>query len=438
MLSRFTWIVPLLIFVVGCQTPPPPAPQTPPILVVESLPILQGTTDQTSTIISVMVPAVKNYSFSVHLDKTMLRSPTPVEIVHSGFEWKIVNLTLTNLSPGATYTLKIANQGEIVDERHFKTLAKDLKTPKIAVISCTDDHFSEVQKKQWELVTKQSPDMLFLIGDNVYIDTNGKDRVPVSSENDIWRRYQETRLHLDLYKLKTLIPVYATWDDHDFGQNNGTSNFPFKDHSKEIFQTFFPTIETKSLQKGPGVSHYFEHNKHHYLFLDDRFFRAEKNQPNGTHFGKEQEEWLLKIIGKQKGAFWLISGDQFFGGYHTFESYEGDHPDSFKSFLNKLKEKKKIVVFVSGDRHIAELMKIPPSKLGYTTFELTSSGLHAKMFPGSLKDLPNSLAVFNKDGEFNFLMLKPGEASKFKMNADVQFLGENGRSLYNGELEIKR
>ncbi|MCC6137688.1 MAG: hypothetical protein IT287_03590, partial [Bdellovibrionaceae bacterium] len=177
----------------------------------------------------------------------------------------------------------------------------------------------------------------------------------------------------------------------------------------------------------------------HYLFLDNRYFRTEKNKtPGDSHFGKEQEEWLLKIISKQKGVFWLISGDQFFGGYHNFESYQGDHPNSFREFLKKLELKKKIILFISGDRHIAELIKVPKKHLGFTTYELTSSGLHTQMYPGSLKNTPNADAVFNKDGELNFLILHPKEASKFKMRADVQFFGEEGRSLYNGSVEIQR
>lgn len=417
----------------ACQTSPVAAP-TPPIVVDSSLPILQGATDQTTTVLSVMVPAKNIYTFSIFLDKTLLITPKPNEYSHPSSTWKIINIPLSGLVPSAVYTLKVFSNGELVDERFFKTLAKNVEAPKIAVISCVDDRYTTVQAQRWKSVFEQSPDMLFMIGDNVYVDIS---QSPIT-ENDIWRRYQETRQNIDLYKLKTLIPVFATWDDHDYGQNNGDETFPLKTAAKSIFQAFFPSADSKNIQKGPGVSLHFEHNKHHFLFLDDRSFRSAKNAKPETHFGKEQEDWILKTISKNKGVFWLISGDQFFGGYHHFESYEGNHPESFKKFIDSLSLKKKIVVFVSGDRHIAELMKIPKKKLGYTTYELTSSALHAKVFPDSLKSIPNSLAVFNKDGEHNFLILTPREASKFRMTSDVHFFGENARTLYKGFLEIQR
>lgn len=424
----------VLVFCASCQTSPNTAPPPTVEAASDQIAVLQGATDQTSTVLSLLVPKNKIFTYSIQLDKTLLRTPTPVEVHQEGSPWKIVNIPLTGLHPGATYTLRALSNGELIDERFFKTLAKDL-SPKIAVISCTSDYYKDIQKKQWELVAAQSPDLLFLIGDNVYVDSAGAP----SSEKDIWRRYQETRLTLDLYKQKTLTPVFATWDDHDFGINNGDSSFPFKEQSKTIFHAFFPVADTPSIQKGPGVASYFEHKKNHYLFLDNRTFRTKKHQtPGDSHFGKEQEEWLLKIISKKKGVFWLISGDQFFGGYHNFESYQGDHPDLFKQFLKKLEQKKKIVLFVSGDRHIAELIKVPKKHLGYTTYELTSSGLHAKMFPGSLQNTPNSDAVFNKDGELNYLILKPQLASKYKMRADVQYFGENNRSIYSGSVEIER
>lgn len=419
---------------IACQTPPPKA-VTPEVVLQTPYPILQGATDQSSTVISMMLPAGKLFTFSIFLDKTLLRTPSPQEVMIPSSTWKIVNLPLTGLAPGALYTLKIMSNGEPVDERFFKTLAKNLDHPKIAVISCIDDRFTDVQAQRWKSVFDQKPDMLFMIGDNVYVDINKG--APVT-ENDLWRRYQETRQSIDLYKLKTLIPVFATWDDHDYGQNNGDQTFALKNVAQNVFHTFFPSAESKALQKGPGVARYFEWGKNHFLFLDDRSFRSAKGTKPETHFGKDQEEWIYKIIGKQKGVFWLISGDQFFGGYHHFESYEGDHPESFKKFVDKLALKKKIIVFVSGDRHIAELMKIPQKKLGYTTYELTSSALHAKVFPGSLQSIPNSMAVFNKDGEHNFLIITPREASKFKMKSDVHFFGENARTIYEGTLEIQR
>jgi alkaline phosphatase D len=427
----------MLVFcstLVACQTPAPQANTPPPPVVDNTLAILQGATDHTSTVLSLMLPVNTIYTFSIFLDRTLLVTPKANEYTHANSDWKVVNIPLSGLAPGALYTLKVSRNGEIIDERFFKTLDKNKTAPKIAVISCVDDRYASVQEQRWKSVFDQKPDMLFMIGDNVYIDTS----LMPTTESDIWRRHQETRQNIALYKIKTLIPVFATWDDHDYGKNNADSTFALKTFSKFAFHTFFPRTDSKNIKQGPGVAMHFQLSKHHFLFLDNRSFRSPKNSKPETHFGIEQENWLFKLLSKNKGVFWLISGDQFFGGYHKFESYEGDHPDSFKSFINELALKKKPVVFISGDRHIAELMKIPKQKLGFTTYELTSSALHSKVYPDSLKTIPNKLAVFNKDGEHNFLILTPLHASKFRMTSDAHFIGENARTLYKDHLEIQR
>lgn len=432
---RLTLWLAIALFLSACQTHSPLIESSPEIGVVKNLAILQGATDQTSTVLSIMAPATKYYEYRILLDRTLLRTPSPSEIIENGFLWKIVNIELKGLSPGVLYTLQIFDNDELIDERQFQTLAKNLKQPKIAIISCTDDSYTEAQQKQWSAVLNTRPDMLFLIGDNVYVD---KSLVAGIAESDLWRRYQETRLALDLYKWKKLVPVYATWDDHDYGTRDAHRGFAHKDHSRAIFYTFFPRVNSKTVANGPGVSAHFAHEKNHFLFLDDRFFRSPKGEQPETHFGKEQEEWIFDILKKEKGTFWLISGDQFFGGYHTFESYEGVHPQSFKIFIERLKAKKKNIVFISGDRHLAEYMRIPKSYLGYTTYELTSSGLHAKTYPGTAEKSTNPHRVFIKDGEYNFLMLQPLESSKFRSRAGVEFFGDGGRSLYKNHLEIQR
>lgn len=419
----------------SCQTGPRVEQHSTKLAVTENLSILQGATDQTSTVLSILAPIGKHYEYRILLDKTLLRTPTPEEIEEEGFLWKIVNISLENLAPGVLYTLQIYENGVVFEQRQFQTLSNTLKHPKIAVISCTDDSFSDAQKKQWAAVLNTAPDMLFLIGDNVYVD---KSLTGPITTTDIWRRHQETRLNLDMYKWKKLIPVYATWDDHDYGAGDGNRTFALKDHSREVFSAFFPGAKSQSLVSGPGIAKHVAHEKNHFILLDDRYFRSPKGEHPETHFGKEQEDWLFKIIKKNKGTFWLISGDQFFGGYHTFESYQGVHPQSFKKFIERLRDHKKNIVFVSGDRHLAEFMKLPSLYLGYTTYELTSSGLHAKTYPGAAEKFPNPHRVFIKDGEYNFLVIQPLESSKFRAKANVEFFGDGGRSLYKTQLEIAR
>ncbi|MBY0314435.1 MAG: alkaline phosphatase family protein [Bdellovibrionales bacterium] len=415
------------------------------IPMAQPLSILQGATDDTSTQISIVLPADTTYEFKV---STPQKTPPSYEITHHdslSAAHKVVVLNVKELELGPIYRLDVIDKNQnLVDYRFFKALESKAQRPRMAVISCTSDRMTDIQKSQWNLVAQQKPDLLLLIGDNVYVDARkGKDPLPPITDQLIFQRYLETRQALELYQFKVLIPTLAAWDDHDYGGNNSNRNFAYRGQSLKIFKTFFPQSKNKViLESGPGASALAKYGDQFFVFFDDRLFRSEKGHPEETHFGRDQEEWFYNILKREKGPFWLISGDQFFGGYHEFESYEGDHPRSFKTFLEKIKSSKKTVAFLSGDRHLAEVMRIPKATLGYETYELTSSGLHAKVFPGSLaKSGPHTRSLFGRDGIYHFMMLEPvvdTKAPHKKLNFKAQFIGPDGKSFYENTFKVEQ
>lgn len=422
-----------LLFITSCQTVSPPSKVLEP-----TLSILQGATDQTSTQINIVAPAGKTFEITISMDKSVLQTPEQKIQTRENSSWQVIQLYLKDLTSDLTYTLRVYENKELVDERQFKVLPKVFDRPRVLVASCTSDDFVELQKKQWKQIQDQQPDLLFLIGDNVYVDIGAFKVLTNVTSDDIWRRYVETRLALDLYKMKKLIPTFATWDDHDYGVNDGDSRFPYKEDAKNIFRTFFPMADNGILTTGPGVSASLNIQDQQFLFLDDRSFRSPVKSLPQTHFGKEQKEWLLQKVKNHKGLSWLISGDQFFGGYHPFESYEGKHPQDFQVFLKDLKKIKKPVVFISGDRHIAEVIKLEKSLLGYETYELTSSGLHSKMYPGAIAKNPNRRSVFGKDGESNYLILQMEPTESGSYSFETVFWGEDLKVHYQQKYNVKK
>lgn len=428
------------LFVSSCYTAQPTKPEG-----LSGLSILQGATDEFSTQINIVAPANKTYAVTVSFDKSLLETPPLQRRVHPNSPTQVLQLRLDNLTPELLYTLRIYESDtadaknldakNLIDERYFKTLPKTWSQARIFVISCTDDSYEDLQKRQWKQISEQQPDLLFLIGDNVYVD-GGAIRLKKVNEDDLWRRYAETAQHLDLYKSKKLTPVFATWDDHDFGVNDGGAEFEHKVFSQKVFKTFFPMEPNSFLQSGPGVASALTIGQQQFLFLDDRSFRSAKLTKPQSHFGGEQTAWLLQKIKNHKGPTWLISGDQFFGAYHRFESFEGNHPEDFKKFLKELKSLKKPIVFVSGDRHLSEISKIEKSLLGFESLELTSSGLHAKMHPGSADQHTNRRRIFAKDGLSNYLDLKVELMNNRSIQFDAEVWSENFASLFRQTFQI--
>ena len=395
-----------------------------------SFSIIQGNTDESSAIFRIVYPKKlkvtynitdsKGKTFEVKKLKTFKRK-------HS--EFKVDHIQVKNLSLGQNYTLSLSsNKKRWKDQRNFKALDTKKDELKILVASCMSDSFNDIGNNIWPKAFTHNPDVTFLIGDNIYADTYSGiylgSAYPVTP-NHLWNRYVDHAMKMKVYRMKNLTPTYVTWDDHDYGVNNGGKNYKYKKEAKKILNIFFPRVKGDNFSFGPGVSTKLQLNKMNFLFLDGRTFRSKKGKTNGSHFGKKQDSWIQKNLDK-KDLNWLISGDQFFGGYHQWESFQGDHPKTFKKFLNDIKKSKAKVVFMSGDRHLIEIMKIPESKIGHETYEYTISGIHTKMYPGSIKRDPNPLRVGGFDGVANYAIIRTKTEGN-KIN--IQFEGYSNKGL---------
>jgi alkaline phosphatase D len=52
---------------------------------------------------------------------------------------------------------------------------------------------------------------------------------------------------------KAQLKFFATWDDHDFGQNDAGKWYPYKNESKEIFLKFFKEPAESERRKHEGI-----------------------------------------------------------------------------------------------------------------------------------------------------------------------------------------
>lgn len=378
--------------------------------------IMQGPATQTSTIINFIVPKNLKYEVMVFekIGKKVLENAVKSEKIstRSYSPWKVVEVEISNLQINTNYLFVVnlfSGKNSISEVREFSTLDTKSSDLKFLVASCMSDAYSYIGNVAWPSILKNDPQFYLLIGDQVYVDIYAMRYLNIpADERQIWQRYISARNSLALYRQQKLKPVYAIWDDHDYGQNNGDKNYQFKTEAKKIMRTFFPLANYENIKTGPGVSFNLTLGKQNFYFLDNRTFRDTNEIKEGEHFGQEQTQWFFSELKKsnQQNGHWIITGDQFFGGYHQFESFEGNHPEKFNQFLEKIKSSDKKVIFVSGDRHLAELMKIESDVLGHQTYEITSSGLHAHIFPGSLTKALNKRRIDGVDNRYNFAIIE--------------------------------
>jgi hypothetical protein len=85
------------------------------------------------------------------------------------------------------------------------------------------------------------------LGDNIYGDTNDMDI--------LHKKYQQLGTKESYKHLIENTEVLATWDDHDYGQNDAGKHYPHKVESKEIFLEFFKEPKNSERYKHKGIYH---------------------------------------------------------------------------------------------------------------------------------------------------------------------------------------
>lgn len=396
----------------------------------DRLSILQLMTNETSVEFNLLLPKGHGYTFSVLTpegEKFPVQQSQVSEFENS--DWVIQNIAFTGLkySP-EIFKLQIHGSLQLKEVRDFKLFSQTGEKFHFAVGSCADDRHDD--QAIYQQIESRKPEWIFLIGDNHYATQKGE-----LSSSDLWESLVRARQQLALYHLPQLIPTHATWDDNDYGMNNGDKSFVHREASQHLFKVFFhPQLLLQHMNLGPGIATRLMLRGMHFSFLDNRSFR-DAPSPEGEHFGREQEDWFFEDLKREALPTWIISGDQFFGGYHEFESFEGLHPQRFDQFITRLKDVQTPFVFISGDRHLSEIMQFPRAVLGQLSFEFTSSPLHAKTYPGSIEAKANPWRVVGVDGVNNMLFFHT-QLEEQSWRIKPQAVSSSGAVLFERELSL--
>ncbi len=243
----------------------------------------------------------------------------------------------------------------------------------------------------FNVVVDHKPDLFVFLGDNVYGDTHNMDTLAAI--------YKLMGNKPSFQNLKKNVPLIATWDDHDYGQNDAGRHFTEKEKSKEVMLDFFDEPKESERRKREGVYQSYYYQKAgktiQVILLDCRTFRdnlirfdKKKHRKNGRHrhyyvphattdstmLGADQWKWLEAELTKPADVRIIGSGSQFGIEYNGYESW-ANFPHEQKRMFELIKNTKaKGVLFISGDVHYAELSKVDYPGL-YPIYDITASGL---------------------------------------------------------------
>jgi len=263
------------------------------------------------------------------------------------------------------------------ESHHQKSISK------IGFGSCFNPRkTNEADASIFSAVLKQQLDVFILLGDNIYGDTDDM--------NVLRKKYAELEAVVEFRKLRESTTLLATWDDHDYGINDGGKSYSKREESAEIFLDFFKVPSDSPRRERAGIygSHTFgaAGKTCQILLLDTRYFRDElpgaKGEKKPGTVGwyeptedrtKEQWEWLDQQLAVPADIRIIASSIQILASDKGMESW-GNVPHEQERLFDLLKKHRANHTFaISGDVHFAELSK---KQIGnYPFYDLTSSGM---------------------------------------------------------------
>ena len=297
----------------------------------------------------------------------------------------------------------------------------------IAFGSCNRQSF---ENKLWQPVLENNSVAWIWGGDIIYSDTDDMELMA--------KHYEQQLAQEDYTKITQSMKILGTWDDHDYGLNDGGLEYVAKAESQQLFLDFMGVSKTDKRRERKGVYHseIIETDKGSVkvIVLDTRYFRSaltpsenpeHRYQPNvygeGTMLGDAQWQWLENELNSSPADFNLIvSSIQFLSAEHGFETW-GTMPhevDKLTSLISASKANG--VIVLSGDRHISEFSKTTIEGVNYPLIDFTSSGMtHSySSFDGELNQYREGEVV----SDLSFGILKVNFEKK---QVIMQMRGEN-------------
>lgn len=273
----------------------------------------------------------------------------------------------------------------------FTVSASDAPLQRIAFGSCAGE---DAPQPIWEHVLEAKPDLWIWAGDNIYGDTDD-----MNVMRDKYAKLAAVPGYADL--VQSGIPILATWDDHDYGRNDAGADYPFRAESQDVFLDFFGVSKTSPRRSREGIYHSEiigpEGKQVQIILLDTRYHRSSLDRyppppgktrgpyrpntdPDATVLGDAQWKWLREQLRKPAELRLIVSSIQVISPEHIYEKWN-NFPRERQRLLSLISETQaEGVIFLSGDRHHAELSRLSDEN-PYPLYDLTSSGINKSRPP---------------------------------------------------------
>jgi alkaline phosphatase D len=232
---------------------------------------------------------------------------------------------------------------------------------------------------------QEKADLAIFLGDNIYADT---------ADMQVMRaEYAKLGRNPLFEAFRSSCPCLATWDDHDFGLNDGGADFVMRDAAQRVFLDFWEDPLDSVRRQRAGVYDSVilgpAGKRTQIILLDTRYFRSPLKKgaarvggayvpdvdPAKTMLGDAQWQWLEDQLKKPANVRIIATSIQCLPSDAGQETWANFPAEQRRLFSLIAKTKAAGVFIISGDRHWAELSSITQD-VPYPFYEMTSSSFN--------------------------------------------------------------
>lgn len=293
-----------------------------------------------------------------------------------------VVIKANGLKASTQYFYRLLVDGKVQEtrgEQKVKTFPGKGEKAKFSIVFGGGAGYTPQFERMWDTLRSHNPAAMLLLGDNIYIDT------PEIQETQKYCYYRrQSRPEYNAYVAQT--PIYAVYDDHDFGDNDcyGTPSKDFPSWKRPVLKTFQDNWANPAYgggQENPGAWFSFNIGDVDFFLMDCRYYRDKQTEekPGKTMLGEYQKAWLKEQIKNSKAKFKVLCSTVPMAyetkpgkaGFDTWDGYK-DERDEIFNFLAE--ENIEGLFIASADRHRSDAWLVERPK-GYALHEFMSSRL---------------------------------------------------------------
>ncbi|MFQ5808595.1 MAG: alkaline phosphatase D family protein, partial [Armatimonadota bacterium] len=259
---------------------------------------------------------------------------------------------IAGLSPRTTYTYRVLLDGDEQPATLVQQVTTFPRPGEPSIIRIGFGHSlgrSKGEQITWRAVEAQRPHLFILMGDNIYSNSTDPAR-----QRPMYLAFRNDP-HFRAFASHT--PIYAIYDDHDYGTDNSDRTQPGKERSLKTFNELWPNPPSQAVG-APGIWTRFTVGGAEFFLMDVRYHRSPDEDPDGpdkTMLGAEQRRWLVESLAASRAIFkFPVSGSS----WHCGGQEAWNHPFAYEydAILKQIAAKRVPgIILLGGDQHACKI-----------------------------------------------------------------------------------